>query len=138
MTKRFLVYIAVFNGLAAIAAIPGFALVCTWSLGTRLKLMKVLSPVAAPPLMLTSLFAWSLAAVGVPPSLLSPIMAPIGCFAYYALLFVLFLPVGLRRKRSWRTWKRRRGVLWRAWLTLVVVVMLAHVILVIYGLALLP
>ena len=131
MTRRFILYIAVFNLLVATAAVPGLVAEVTRTLPK--VLFRILSPVAAPPMVIV-VYTFGAMRHYVLPGLQGGttfivVLLILCCVLYYGLLFVVFLPVGLSRGADLRL-----PVRWRIpWVVFAVVVVIIHVLLVIAG-----
>jgi len=128
MTRRFIIYIAVFDLLAAAAALPGLVAEVMGG-GLPKLLFRILGPVAAPPMMVIAYAYGAVLPLLRPQSKLSTtsiVRAIICCCAlYYGFLFVVLLPVGLPRGPG-------RGLptgLQKPWRVLASVVVIAHLLL---------
>jgi hypothetical protein len=140
MTRRFIIYIAVFNLLLAGAMVPGLADALGWQLAPIAVLLLPLVLVAVPPLTVAEIVSRLVIIYILPRSgavqefersiLVTKIVSVIlCCVLYYGFMFVVFLPLGRRRGPRLavpRDWRKR----WKASATAVVII---HVLLTVAG-----
>jgi hypothetical protein len=140
MTKRFIIYIAVFNLLLAGAMVPGLADALRLEFAPIGELLLPLVLLGIPPLAIAEIVSDFVISHILPHSgpvqelehsivVTKVVSVIICCVLYYGFMFVVFLPMGLRRGPRLavpRDWRQR----WKTFATFVVII---HVILILVG-----